>query len=94
MGLPSYNNYVELCVFFFVKTKEYYYFVSYHFMVIKDIYMGSWYVAESKMHIIFMLQIVMWITILSLYHYALFIESIHDLYWFGFGIGKYAVKPI
>ena len=41
-----------------------------------------------------MLQIVMWITILSLYYYALFIESNHDLYWFGFGIGKHAVKPI
>ena len=36
------------------------------------------------MHIIFMLQIVMWITILPLYHYALFIESNHDSYWFGF----------
>ena len=36
------------------------------------------------MHIIFMLQIVMWITILPLYHYALFIESYHDSYWFGF----------
>ena len=46
------------------------------------------------MHIIFMLQIVMWITILPLYHYALFIESNHDSYWFGFGIGKHAVKPI
>ena len=31
-----------------------------------------------------MLQIVMWITILPLYHYALFIESNHDSYWFGF----------
>ena len=46
------------------------------------------------MHIIFMLQIVMWITILSLDHYALFIESNHDSYWFGFGIGKHAVKPV
>ena len=44
------------------------------------------------MHIIFMFQIVMWITILSLYHYALFIENNHDSYWFGFGIGKHAVK--
>ena len=26
----------------------------------------------------------MWITILSLYHYALFIESNLDSYWFGF----------
>ena len=33
MGLPSYNNYVGLCVFLFVKTKEYYYFVSYHFVI-------------------------------------------------------------
>ena len=40
------------------------------------------------MHIIFMLQIVMWVTILALYHYALFIESNHDSYWFGFGIGE------
>ena len=31
-----------------------------------------------------MLQIVMWITILPLYHYALFIESNHDSYWFSF----------
>ena len=31
-----------------------------------------------------MLQIVMWITILPLYHYVLFIESNHDSYWFGF----------
>ena len=31
-----------------------------------------------------MLQIEMWITILLLYHYALFIESNHDSYWFGF----------
>ena len=36
------------------------------------------------MHIFFMLQIVMWITILPLYHYALFIESNHDSYWLGF----------
>ena len=33
MGLPSYNNYVGLCVFLFVKTKEYYYFVSYYFVI-------------------------------------------------------------
>ena len=33
MGIPSYNNYVGLCVFLFVKTKEYYYFVSYHFVI-------------------------------------------------------------
>ena len=26
----------------------------------------------------------MWITILPLYYYALFIESNHDSYWFGF----------
>ena len=26
----------------------------------------------------------MWITILPLYHYALFIKSNHDSYWFGF----------
>ena len=33
MGVPSYNNYVGLCVFLFVKTKEYYYFVSYYFVI-------------------------------------------------------------
>ena len=33
MGLPSYNNYVGLCVFLFVKIKEYYYFVSYYFVI-------------------------------------------------------------
>ena len=33
MGLPSYNNYVGLCVFLFVKTEEYYYFVSYYFVI-------------------------------------------------------------
>ena len=33
MGLPSYNNYVGLCVFLFVKTKECYYFVSYYFVI-------------------------------------------------------------
>ena len=33
MGLPSYNKYVGLCVFLLVKTKEYYYFVSYHFVI-------------------------------------------------------------
>ena len=32
MGLPSYNKYFGLYVFLFVKTKEYYYFVSYHFV--------------------------------------------------------------
>ena len=31
MGLPSYNNYVGLCVFLFVKTKWDYNFVSYYF---------------------------------------------------------------
>ena len=35
-----------------------------------------------------MFQIVMWITILSLCHYALFIQSNNASYWFGFGIGK------
>ena len=33
MGLPSYNNDVGLCVFLFVKTKEYSHFVSYHFVI-------------------------------------------------------------
>ena len=33
MGLPSYNNYVGLCVFLFVKTKEDYNFVSYYFVI-------------------------------------------------------------
>ena len=33
IGLPSYNNYVGLCMFLFVKTKEYYHFVSYHFVI-------------------------------------------------------------
>ena len=33
MGLPSYNKYVGLCVFLFVKTKEYDYFVSYYFVI-------------------------------------------------------------
>ena len=33
MVLPSYNNCVGLCVFLFVKTKEYYYFVSYYFVI-------------------------------------------------------------
>ena len=34
MGLPSYNSYVGLCVFLFVRTKvEYYYIVSYHFVI-------------------------------------------------------------
>ena len=44
------------------------------------------------MHIIFMFQIVMWITILSLYHYAPLIENNYDLYWFILGLGKHAVK--
>ena len=39
-----------------------------------------------------MFQIVMWITILSLYHYALLIESNYDSYWFILGLGKHAVK--
>ena len=35
MDLPSYNRYVGLCVFLFVRTKvEYYYIVSYHFVIL------------------------------------------------------------
>ena len=33
IGLPSYNNDIGLCVFLFVKTKEYSHFVSYHFVI-------------------------------------------------------------
>ena len=33
MGLPSYNNYVGLCVFLFVKTRKDYNLVSYYFVI-------------------------------------------------------------
>ena len=33
MGLPSYNNYVGLCVFLFIKITWDYNFVSYYFVI-------------------------------------------------------------
>ena len=46
MGLPSYNRYVGLCVFLFVRTKvEYYYIVSYHFVILITIRTNNyWYI--------------------------------------------------
>ena len=33
MGLPSYNNYIGLCVFLFVKTQMYNILLPYHFVI-------------------------------------------------------------
>ena len=46
MGLPSYNSYVGLCAFLFVRTKvKYYYIVSYHSVILITIRTNKiWYI--------------------------------------------------